>query len=1410
MDLMPKCGRLLIALNRALKPVMKSNFLLRYIAIPSLALALSSTVLGQDATNHTKKPGTTNWTNDADWDSGNSPGPADTAIIEDGTIEVSGAQSIARIRLNGGILVGATDSSTDSLTLTGTELNSQWSTASIQNITVLIGQNGALDLEGSSSKTLAASLLQILGDEVFGLTNWTGGQIQLNSGSQIQNSGDFNDSASSSLSTTAGSTGTFHNQSGGRYHKIAIGTTEVGVLFNNDGSVAVNQGTLKLAGGGLTSSTGSVSVASGAALLFDHNYSVSSGATLSGDGMMKLAAGTLTLDTAVDAKDFRIAGGVLSGTATFTNGANWTGGDLSNGNTTNAAGSTFTLNQTSGNNLSGHIFTNHGVTNWQTANLVLNNSSSFTNHGVFNDASSNSSTNTLIHHTAGPAGTFTNAPTGTYQKTTAGETEIDLNFSNQGLVNVTAGNLILDGTGTTTTTGGFNVTEGASLTFYNNYQIQNAANLSGGGKYHLGGGLLTLDGNVAVDFLQTAGGLTGTQNISGTWDWRGGLWLIGSTTIDSVGTLNIDGSNLTLDTQTLINNGLVDWQSGFISASSGSTISNTQTWNDNSTRNVADNYLLTNSVATSSFSNSGTYNKNGPGKSHIRVPFHNTGTLNIDHGDLELEAGGTLGATGQINTAAGASIFFYQTFDIPDASALTGDGSFVSINGSMDLQGTFSAFRFVSSNSSLTGDHNFESSVELDGTDWKDGSTDIGPLGSLKIIGHNGSSGTTLSNRIVTNQGSISWAEGDLVLDAGSSITNQGALIDQNTGASPDSRLYTATGDVGTFTNSATGSYQKQGADNTTFALPFANSGSVDIQAGKVTLEAGGFTANTGSIQIAAGATLDLPSDYTIDPAASVTGTGTLLHRVGTLSGGGEISPNFSQTSGVLDGDFNFSGQFNLSGGSIAANRNIGLTGETMSSIDAAGLELDGTTISVGNRSTLAWRGGNILTGNDGGLQVDGVMTTDFDGSILQTLGGTGGLTITGGFRKTSGTGNTTIAVPLNLSGRLEAHTGSIIISQPGVSHGGMFDVFAGAAIDFDNDFTFNDETSAQNGGSLNLRSGTFSINDNVDLGQNASVTGGTITGTHTLSGRIQVHGASFDDSGTTTISQNGRLVFDDPAGTPLNRSFVNDGELGWASGDFTGNGNNSLTNNGDFIITTDGTFSSASDDYSLINNGSIRKTDGTGTTTIDVPFTNNGLVTALTGIFHFTDTLTFGAGGKLGGGVKLDVPLILPVDSTLEGTGTITGNIVTGGKITPGNSIGALNIAGDLTLQSTANSFFEIDLNAVADPTDFLSVTGTLQLEGILTYEFLSFIIPEAIASSYTLITAGTLIGAFSNVAPGAQLFNNDLSGSFVVNYGSSSVFDSNSVVISNFTPVPEPSTFSLLVIGIGFIMWQTRRRRA
>jgi hypothetical protein len=50
----------------------------------------------------------------------------------------------------------------------------------------------------------------------------------------------------------------------------------------------------------------------------------------------------------------------------------------------------------------------------------------------------------------------------------------------------------------------------------------------------------------------------------------------------------------------------------------------------------------------------------------------------------------------------------------------------------------------------------------------------------------------------------------------------------------------------------------------------------------------------------------------------------------------------------------------------------------------------------------------------------------------------------------------------------------------------------------------------------------------------------------------------------------------------------------------------------------------------------------------------------------------------------------------------------------------------------------------------------------------------------------------------------------SFAVHFGASSSFGINNVVLTDFIPVPEPSTWALLITGLGLILFTVYRRHA
>ncbi len=210
-------------------------------------------------------------------------------------------------------------------------------------------------------------------------------------------------------------------------------------------------------------------------------------------------------------------------------------------------------------------------------------------------------------------------------------------------------------------------------------------------------------------------------------------------------------------------------------------------------------------------------------------------------------------------------------------------------------------------------------------------------------------------------------------------------------------------------------------------------------------------------------------------------------------------------------------------------------------------------------------------------------------------------------------------------------------------------------------------------------------------------------------------------------------------------------------------------------------------------------------TTSIQIPFTNTGNLLAQAGTLAFASTFTNTGGSLTAAGGNFSFSGGLNVGTgTLGGTGTITGNVTAGGLVSPGNSPGQLTIAGNLTLLNTSTTLFELGGTTQGTGYDFLNVTGTAALDGTLQLKFVNnFASTVQPTDTFTLLTAASRTGTFTNLPTrGLRLFTTDGLGSFEVS------FSSTSLSLANFVPVPEPSTWALLITGTLLVVVQLRRR--
>jgi hypothetical protein len=143
---------------------------------------------------------------------------------------------------------------------------------------------------------------------------------------------------------------------------------------------------------------------------------------------------------------------------------------------------------------------------------------------------------------------------------------------------------------------------------------------------------------------------------------------------------------------------------------------------------------------------------------------------------------------------------------------------------------------------------------------------------------------------------------------------------------------------------------------------------------------------------------------------------------------------------------------------------------------------------------------------------------------------------------------------------------------------------------------------------------------------------------------------------------------------------------------------------------------------------------------------------------------------------------------SSWKGSGKVNGQLINGGSGSPGNSPGTFFVNGDYTQLDTGSLLIEL-----ASPTSFdlLSITGSAILDGTLSISLDAGFVP-APADTFTFLTAADVSGEFSNAPGGSRLATADGLGSFLVSY------DPDSVFLSEYAAIPEPSALSLVLIGV------------
>jgi hypothetical protein len=658
-----------------------------------------------------------------------------------------------------------------------------------------------------------------------------------------------------------------------------------------------------------------------------------------------------------------------------------------------------------------------------------------------------------------------------------------LNWSNDALpgpaddVTINAGaTTILLGSGTNSiqslqSSSALNLT-GATLTVSGTTNVTNTVSVTGAFA------TLMVNGASEVQNLtQTNGTINGAGNltIDSNWTWSssGTMTGTGHTILNGTGTLG--GTFAKLDGRVVDNFGTAS-----IVAGNSLTFTNGAIWNNKagSLFLLPDSASLSNFFAgAAAFNNAGTLRKTGPvGTAAVGISLNNTGTVDVQVGTLALNGDGagsglftlatvtalSIGSAGYV-LAAGANISGAGVVQVPTFDTLT-------ISGAASVQTLSVTGGTVAANADLAVNSLTFSSGTITGP----GTITInGPLawsgGTMSGAGTTTlNDGTTISatsakidGRTINNFGTTNMAASSSLAFSNAAIWNNqpGGLFVMPDSAAITSFFAGSTAGINNF-----GALQKIGPPSTAnVGVALNNSGLVQIQAGTLNLTAGG--TNSGTFDIASGATLNLGGNPTFQAGAAVTGAGAaqipnfstltvagnssasnLLVNGGTLTANAPLNATNLTVNGTVNGTgaINVSGNFNWQNGVISGAGALKLNG-TSTMTGGFFSRLDGKTVNNAGRASVAL--GNSFTFANGSVWnnlASGVLLLPDSSHIDSFFPGSAAINNFGTLRKTAPGGLATISIPVNNRGLVALDSGALTLNAAYVQSAGSTVIAAG------------------------------------------------------------------------------------------------------------------------------------------------------------------------------------------------------------------------------------------------------------------------------------------------------------------------------------------------------------------------------
>jgi hypothetical protein len=399
------------------------------------------------------------------------------------------------------------------------------------------------------------------------------------------------------------------------------------------------------------------------------------------------------------------------------------------------------------------------------------------------------------------------------------------------------------------------------------------------------------------------------------------------------------------------------------------------------------------------------------------------------------------------------------------------------------------------------------------------------------------------------------------------------------------------------------GTVRKSGGGGISYiTAPFYNSATLDVRSGTLNLTQG---EGDGVFEAEAGATLNFSGNYELEGV--IKGEGTIL-----------LSGSMTGTNGVVSG-----GVLTWIGGSIGSGSTLRVATNGVLVVSGAsyhdlhGVLTNAGTIQLTNATYLRCFGD---TGAGRLINLPGALVDFQDDSWIYYYYGNEAVVNQGTVRKSGGSGISYIYPAFYNSGLLDVQTGGVSIYTG--EGGGVFEVEAGATLNFANNYTADSGAIFMGGGTNVISGGTFTLNG-VMTNSNLMQAGGNLSGNNAVISSFWkwTGGGVY---GTVAVATNGMLVVSGASYHDLHGALTNAGTIQLTNatclrcvGD-SGAGR---------LVNLPGALVDFQDDSwiyyyygseAVVSQGTVRKSGGSGISCIYPAFYNSGTVEAQNGTIQF------------------------------------------------------------------------------------------------------------------------------------------------------------------------------------------------